>query len=162
MIDSTLHGDILCLFDSTSRRFSCMVAYAFVPHWWHTLYEMNGCIHCIQSTSSILAIILEMIGPDWPKSPVKFINSTPYYIMKLALFRCIMYVFSKGTNYCCFEQFFFFCLEDITPNSRNSSWNMYFTFVLWIIFNLLKSQLVKLIEVAVSHQRHADNTLRIS
>jgi len=45
-----------------------------------------------------------MIGPDWPKSPVKFINSTPYYIMKVALFRCIMYVFSKGTNYCYFEE----------------------------------------------------------
>ena len=30
LIDITLHGDMLCLFDSTSRRFSCMVAYAFI------------------------------------------------------------------------------------------------------------------------------------
>ena len=111
-----------------------MLYYEFVPHWWHTLYEMNGCIHCIQSTSSILAMILKMICPDWPKSPVKFNNNTPYYIMKVALFRYIMFhqcmYFLREQIIAVLNNFSSSIFKwDIKTNSRNSSWNMYFTFV---------------------------------
>jgi len=78
-------------------------------------------------------MILEIIGPGWPETPVKSTNNKPCYTMNVALFRFIMFhkcmhflreqitavlnIFSSSI-----------CKWDIKTNSRNSSWNMYVTF----------------------------------